>query len=255
MKQLIPVALLVTGGVLAVAAMSHRRDADLEVAEYRPPVLPSRTSISPPGIAEPPPLPEGADALPSIRFSVTTTWVTAEGRRRSVQRVTRTTDRIHLLMEGTPKEWLLERNPVDRRRVSGYLIDHQSRQILAHQETDLRGEQHLRGWADAVMMRFDPSALPALQRTSHTDVVFGATFTRHVAPDRAGDGVLDVWWSDALLLPLRLTIRERGVIVTSAVDAIQRAEHPETVAVLSDPRARFSNYEVLDVSDSRERRH
>ncbi len=255
MKQLVPVVLLLVAGALAVAAMSDRRDADVDVAEHRPPVLPSRTSPSPPAISEPPPLPEGADVLSPIRFSVTTTWVGPQGQRRAVQRVTRTTDRIHLVMDGTQKEWLLERNAVDRRRVSGYLIDHHSRQILAHQETDLRGVQQLRGWADALMMRFDPSGLPALRRTDATEVVLGATFTRHVALDRTRDGVVDVWWSDALLLPLRLTTRERGVIATSAVGPIEKAESAEALAVLADPRARFPDYEILDLSDSRERRH
>ena len=69
-------------------------------------------------------MPEGAETLPPIRFTVTTTWSGPQGRRTTSQRVTRTVDRMHLLMEGTDKEWLFERNPVDRRRVSGYLIDH-----------------------------------------------------------------------------------------------------------------------------------
>jgi hypothetical protein len=255
MKQFIPVALLLTAGAIAVTAVSLRSRTDSEIADYRPPVLPSRTSVSPPAIPEPPSVPEGADVLSPISFTVTTTWADPQGQRRASQRVTRTTDRIHLLMEGTQKEWLLERNPLDRRRVSGYLIDHRSRQILTHQESDLRSEQQLRGWTDALMMRFDSSVLSSLRRTNRDDAVFGATFTRHLAQDQAREGVMEVWWSDALLLPLRLKVRQRGVIVTSVVDAIERVEHPETLAVLADPRTRFREYEILDVTDSRERRH
>ena len=255
MKQLIPVLLFVIVAAFAVAAMSQRREGGLDVAEYRPPVLPSRTSSSAPAAVAPPSVPEGADVLPALTFSVTTTWVGPLAGGRSVQRVTRTTDRIHIMLEGTGKEWLFERNPLDRRRVSGYLVDHQSRRILAHQEADLRVEHRLRGWADALIMRFDPVELPRLRRTSQREVVLGATFTRHVAQDRAREGVLEVWWSEALLLPLRLTARERGVVVTTAVDEVEEVEHAQTQPVLADPRMRFPDYETLDVSDSHERRH
>ena len=53
-----------------------------------------------------------------------------------------------------------------------------------HQESDLRHEQQLRGWADALMMRFDPAVLAHLRRTDQHDVAFGAAFTRYVAEDR-----------------------------------------------------------------------
>jgi hypothetical protein len=67
--------------------------------------------------------------------------------------------------------------------------------------------------------------------------------------------VLEVWWNDALLLPLRLTTRERDVVATTVVHRIEEVEHPESQPPLADPRARFPEYDVLDVSDSRERRH
>lgn len=252
MKLIAPVAAIHTAAVLAGAAMTARSQPAEEIAAYRPPVLASRTSIAPPAIPEPPSLPEGADLLPPIRFTATTTWSGPQGRRTTSQQVTRTVDRIHLLLLGTDKEWLFERNPIDRRRVSGYLIDHGARQILMHQESDLRNEQQLRGWADALMMRFDPSVLARLRRTGQQDSAFGAASTRYVAADITADGVVEVWWSDALLLPLRLQVRQRDVLVTSVLSQL---ETPASQTLLADPRGRLTGYEVLEVADSRERRH
>jgi hypothetical protein len=252
MKQTIPVALLVAAAIVTIAAMKLRHEPGAELAQYRPPVPPPRTSSAPPVIPEPPALPDGADSLSPVRFTVTTTWTDARGQRRTVQHVTRSVDRVHLLMEGTRKEWLFERNPVDRRRVSGYLVDHDARQILAYQESDLRNEQQLRGWRDALLMRFDPGSLSGLQPSNENTSVFGWTFSRHLAPAGAQDGVVEVWWSDQLLLPLRLTVRERGVMTTSTID---RLAVPASLVVLDDPRVRFRGYASLDVTDSRERRH
>ena len=252
MKLIVPVAALVTAGVLAGAAMTVRSQPAEEIAAYRPPVLPSRTSLAPPAIPEPPSLPEGAGMLPPMQFTVTTTWSGPQGRRATTQRVTRTVDRLHLQMHGTDKEWLFERNPLDRRRVSGYLIDHGARQILMHQESDLRNEQQLRGWADALMVRFDPAALARLRRTGEHDRAFGAGSTRYVAGDMKADGVVEVWWSDALLLPLRLHVRQRDVLVTSVLSQL---ETPAGLTMLTDPRLRLAGYEVLELADSHERRH
>jgi hypothetical protein len=101
-------------------------------------------------------------------------------------------------------------------------------------------------------MRFDPDSLGDLLPSNQSESAFGATFLRHRAADQTRDGIIDVWWSDALLLPLRLTIRDRGVTTTATVDGL---ETPASLEVLADPRTRFPDYTSLDVTDSRERRH
>jgi hypothetical protein len=258
MKHILPVALVICAAVIGGAAMNRGRgqaDASSALADYRPPVLPARTSAAPAVIPEPPSVPQGAEALAPIAFTVTTSWSGSSGTRTTSQRVTRTADRVHLVIEGERQEWLFERNPVDGRRVSGYLIDHEKRQILTYQESDLRNEQQLRGWADALMMRFDRAVLPRLRRTNEHEIMRGATFTRHVAPDEnraePSDGVLEVWWSDAFLLPLRLKVRQQGVLVSAVID---RLEPVVSLTLLADPRTRLARYETLDVADSRERR-
>ncbi len=255
MKYIAPVALVITAAALGGAAINTgrgQREAESALADYRPPVLPTRTSAAPALIPEPPPVPPGAEALTPIRFTVTTTWAGVGGKRTTSQRVTRTADRVHLALQGTRKEWLFERNPLDRRRVSGYLIDHASREILTYQESDLRNEQQLRGWADALMMRFDLAVLPRLRRTNQHEVALGATSTRYVAQELSGDGVIEVWWSDTLLLPLRLKVRQQGALVSAVVDHLEPAV---SLTLLADPRMRLATYDTLDVADSRERRH
>ena len=66
------------------------------------------------------------------------------------------------------------------------------------------------------------------------------------------DGVVEVWWSEARLLPLRLQLRQRGVLITSVLSQL---ETPAALTMLADPRRRLADYEVLEVADSRERRH
>jgi hypothetical protein len=251
MKHIAPLSVALAA-VIAGAALTLRRNPDAHLAEYRPPGLPSRTSVAPPAIAEPPSLPEGAAAQTPMSFTVTTTWADPHRRRQTTQHVTRTVDRAHLRLAGTAKEWLFEQNPVDRRRVSGYLVDHQSKQILTYQESDLRNEQQLRGWADVLLMRFDLAALARLRRTHEREVLFGNTFTRYIAQDQSKEGVIEVWWSDAVLLPVRLKVRQRGVLISSVINQLRPAE---TLTALADPRTVFDQYQVLDVTDSRERRH
>jgi hypothetical protein len=251
-RLLIPVAVLLVAGAIAAAAMGLRGESRPSATDYTPPVLPTRTSAPPSVIPEPPLLPRVDDTVVVTVNPIGVTAPAPRGRHRTSQRVTRAADRINLVMEGTRKEWLFEQNPVDRRRVSGYLVDHEARQILAYQESDLRNEQQLRGWADALMMRFDPSVLLRLKRTDQREMAFGVTFTRYLAREPSRDGVQDVWWSDAMLLPLRLKTAHAGVVVTSTIDSVDRAV---ALAVLADPRVRFPTYESLDVIDARDRLH
>ena len=54
------------------------------------------------------------------------------------------------------------------------------------------------------------------------------------------------------LLPLRQQVRHRGVLITSVLSHL---EMPMALTMLADPRGRLADYEVLEVADSRERRH
>lgn len=90
-----------------------------------------------------PELPPGADELPEITLQFT-------GADGAAQTLSRSKDRIHLSLPHRHQEWLFIRNPVDPRRVTGMLIDHENQALLVYPETDLRVEGIARGWADLI---------------------------------------------------------------------------------------------------------
>lgn len=90
-----------------------------------------------------PELPANADTLPEITVNISLD-------HGEVRIVSRSKDRIHLAMPDRNQEWLFIRNPVDGRRVSGILIDHNHKVRIDYPETDLRLEGIARGWADLI---------------------------------------------------------------------------------------------------------
>jgi hypothetical protein len=202
---------------------------------------------------EPPPMPPEATAVPALTFRLVTDRTDEHGTRRvSEQTITRTANRIHLAPNGSPREWVFERNPVDSRRMSGYRIDHQARQIVIHQESDLRNREQLRGWADVWFMRFDPRQLASMRRTEQTQVIGAFRFVRHTSTGESAGEAAEVAWSDQLLLPGMLVYRQSGATTTSRVDSLQvLADTPE----LGDPRHRYPEYTVVDLADVGDHRH
>jgi hypothetical protein len=212
--------------------------------------LPKRRAPRPPAAVEPPALPAGAETLAPLTLTVVTTWEPDNGKVRTArQTVLRTVDRVLVSVEGTANEWLFERNPVDPRRVSGYLIDHKERRVLVHDESDLRNGQGLRGWLDVLTLRFNPDTLKTLQPTADQEIVNGVPFVRYQENERAKRGGTEVWWSDRLMFPLRLTIREGQVLISSKVKLVaQQVANDKLVS----PSTRFPSYRVSDVADARD---
>jgi hypothetical protein len=215
--------------------------------------LPRRVSAEPPSPPAPPELPARAGELMPASFEWVVAW---EGRNgasgRSAQTVVRTSERILLVAGGGASEWLFERNPVDPRRVSGYLVDHAKHQVLLHHDSDLRARLRLRGWADVLSLGFDASALQGLRATGERRVYEGVAFEQFVAPQPTAQGVVEVWWSESLLMPLLLTVREGGRLQTSMLEGLETRVEPSRLA---DPRLCFPSYAAMDVSDQHDRRH
>ncbi len=152
-----------------------------------------------------------------------------------------------MALEGGRQEWLFVQNAVYRDRVSGYLIDHSARHIRLYEESALRSLMRIRGWSDVLMLRFDPAALSALRDTGERRNAGGSTFARYIATESTGDGVVEVWWSETLLLPLSLTVREAGSTVTSVVSHLTS---DADAAPLTDPAVRFPPYDSVDAADA-----
>jgi hypothetical protein len=138
-------------------------------------------------------------------------------------------------------------------RASGYLINHQTREIHVHHESDLRNSLRLRGWADVVMMRFDPQWLEALEDTGELRHEGGATFHRYRSAATTTTGLIEAWWSPELLLPLEQTSRETGPVTIRA--RILKLSRAVDASLLADPSARFPDYEQRDAVDAGEDQH
>jgi hypothetical protein len=66
------------------------------------------------------------------------------------------------------------------------------------------------------------------------------------APQPGAPGIVEMWWSKSLLMPLQLTVREGEVERTSLLEALDTHVQAER---LGDPRLRFPGYAVLDIAD------
>ena len=212
--------------------------------------LPTRQSQAVPHQPQLPELPSSAENLSPKLLTITTRWEESGGKQGSVrQTVLRTHDRSHVAVEGAQSEWLFVRNPIDHRRVSGSLIDHRAKRVLAYNESDLRDGQGVRGWLDIVTLRFDRAALRTLRNTGRRQVQSGIEFVEYVAPDPTLDGVVEVWWSERCLLPSRFVTRQSGR-VTSSVTQVESTGVDN--GLLLPPRQRFPRYALLDIADARE---
>ena len=206
--------------------------------------LPTRRAPdAPPG--PPPALPAGADRVGALTIKTVIRHQAGSGTVREIhQTITRTAERIHIAAENG-REWLFERNPVDTRRVSASLVDHEGRSIIRYEETDLRMVLGLRGWLDVLTLGFNADLVPAGTRSSEVDSIGGISFTRHHFTHADG-GAGEVWWSDELALPGRFTHTSAVGVTTLLVDEVR--EGVDTTLLLL-PAARFPKYREFDLAD------
>jgi Alkaline phosphatase len=136
---------------------------------------------------------------------------------------------------------------VYRDRAVGYLIDHDRREVEVHEESSLRSLMQILGWRDVLTLRFDPAVLPTPRATGERRQDGEANFKRYVAnaPDR--DGVVEVWWSEGLMLPLSLTVRSSGAEVTSVVKGLTWSSDSR---LLAGPSVRYPTYKTVDPADA-----
>jgi hypothetical protein len=218
-----------------------------------PPAVPvqpaARAAETPRSSQPPPPVPAAAEPLAPVTIVVRSG---VRGRATTTQVVTRTHDRVHLIIADERKEWLFVRNPVAADRMAGYLIDHDARQIVEYDDTSLLVQQGLRGWADVVTMRFDPRLLSTLQATGKVERRHGTEFRQFVSHTPGDPGVVEVWWSQTQLLPLRLVVRERSAVLTAEILDVGPVRD---AATLEMPGRRFPDYPALDVADASDHRN
>ena len=187
-------------------------------------------------------LPPEADHVRPLTLDVAIRTTHGAGTDTVRQTVSRTRDRVHLVVAG--REWLFERNPLDRRRVSGWLVEHAGKTIVLHEESDLRHRLDLNGWADVLMLGFDSRALSGLTATGQAKTIAGIRFRKFIAPDQAS-AVSEVWWSAEQALPSALVSRAPTGQTHVSVEHVRAGVDPER---LRSPLLRFPAYQVLDLA-------
>jgi hypothetical protein len=207
-------------------------------------VLPSRRAPDavPKGPAAVPP---AGEQVAPLTLDVVTRYVPLRGAQRSIRHsVSRTHDRIHLALAGK-REWLLIRNPVDPRRVSGMLIDHAARTIVVHEESDLRTRLGVNGWADALLLGLDAEMVPRLRAAAESRAITGVRFNKQVVAGGPGE-LSDVWWNAEFALPGAYTVKSPGGSTRISVERIVRGVNGERLQL---PSSRFPSYKVVDLAD------
>ena len=226
--------------IIATGAAQVGAKSSAEIAFVRP-------TRRPPGPMPkgPAPVPPGGERVTPLTLEVQTRYQPLRGAPRSVRHsVIRTYDRIHLTMPGG-REWLLLRNPVDPRRVSGMLIDHAARTIIAHEESDLRSRLGLNGWADALLLGLDPEIVPRLQAAAQTRAIMGVPFRKQVIEDGSAE-LADVWWNAELALPGAFTMKDGNGSTRVSIERIVRGAKETRLHL---PSSRFPSYKLVDLAD------
>jgi hypothetical protein len=253
MSRLALAALLGLAGIAAFAVfVTARQPAGGEAVDTAF-VEPARVSPAPSAAPAVPPVPVAADSLEPLTFSLATTWTGTQGGPRTIeQRVTRSRERVHLVVDEGRREWYFERNSVYRDRVSGALVDHDAKEIREYEDADLRNMLRIRGWSDALTMRFDIGVLNTLTHSGERRRIEGHDAQLHIAAPGTTAGVMAVWWSPELLLPLELVTRESPTITVKA--RVMGLSPDVDATVLESPHRRFPTYRVLDEVDAGEHR-
>jgi hypothetical protein len=210
-------------------------------------VQPARRSSDLPPVVIPE-LPAGADEIAPLTLRVRIRARRVDGGERSIrQTVSRASDRVHVLTTDGP-EWYFERNPRDGRRASGFLIDHGSRTVVSHSESELRSELGIAGWAQVLTLGVDPGVLTGREPSRETRSIDGVVFAQY-RPAAATHSPSEVWWSGQHLLPGDLTVRDDTGVVRLTVEAISPRVD---IDLLQPPELRFPAYRHVDLADWRE---
>jgi len=211
--------------------------------------FPARVSDRVPIAVGIPELPAAAGSLPdlTLEFHEVVGTGNAAVLPKVVHILTRSRNRIHSrLTGGVDWEWLFLQNGADPRRVSGSQINHNERVILEYFESDLRNTGMGRGWVDVLNPGLDYSLINELSPTEETTDFAGVSFRKLVPSEPREDGVLEIWWSDELLVPLRVVRQAGAVTRTHELTKLTRGVEAE---LLIEPQRRFPDYAIVDIAD------
>lgn len=226
--------------VLPALAQVAAEDLPLAIVE------PQRRNVRLAPVVEPPSVPP----LPAGLLSFRVTTRDEAGTPPAELTVTRSATRMHVRAGDGRHEWWYERNPVDGRRASACLIDHQAKIILMLDDTTLRVERGIRGWADVIALGFDPAWLESMQATAERRVALDSEVRHYTATD-AASRVREAWWSERLFLPVEFVISGLGGPRRTTIEELRGLDGSPDLA---PPQERFPAYAQYDLHDWREHR-
>jgi hypothetical protein len=256
--------LVVAAVMTAAGSASAQGVVDYEIAEV---ALPQRRP-EPPRPAPPPELPRQYLEAPPLTLEVVTSGArdaagglapNGQTPNEQTQRVVRTADRVLIEYPALGQQWLFEQNPVDPRRVHGKLIIPARWLVIEYTETDLADSGVAGSWLDVMSLGLRPAMLDQMQATGETLEVDGVTARRYVLPRdqaRSGAGLTEIWWSDELLIPLRVVHASAAGDRIMEVRAVAREVDESRLRDPSEGKRLLQKlFTKVDVSDWREEYH
>jgi hypothetical protein len=230
-------------GLTEDLAGPQKRGFELQLPE-RHPRISSATS-------EPADVPEHFEALEPVLVKITVRIESENAYVESVRSVIRTRERVYVDYQGHGQEWLFLRNPLDARRVTGYLVDHQERAVLHFYQSDLANASIVRGWRDVITMGV---SIDGLRATGEIQRYHGITFERYISKGSLNEEEpqVEVWWSVEQALPWKIS---RTNAKGSWVQEIVELGRSFDSTLLEEPARRYPEYKALDVVDWREEHH
>ena len=197
--------------------------------------------------------PDVPDYLNRIQPMTLQIVVSGNGRE-SVRTISRSNEHVHVSMPDECREWLFTRNPVDRRRVAGFLIDHRKQAILHHNEINLRDRKIANGWVDVLMIGLQLGDLAQVERTGSTVGEHGIVFHQYLRDEsQPKSSTLDeVWWSEKTAVPLNIVASNAD---TSWTQQLISSSFDIDKSLFENPAMRYPEYVNIDLVDWAEESH
>jgi hypothetical protein len=190
---------------------------------------------------------------PPVSLTLDTRHTNAGGNTTTVvQRISRGRDHVHVSVPADGHEWLFEQNSVDPRRVSAVFVDHRNRMVVEYDESHLRREQGITGWAAVAAFRLEPAAIAALREGVERTVTVtlgSVTFEERQAGAEFASSLRRLAWNDELAAPASYELRDGRTRMRAAASALELAVDEQ---LFQPPARRFPDYVVRDVADWRE---
>ncbi len=193
------------------------------------------------------------ESLPPVKVNLTIRVKNGKQDKAMDRTIIRTNDQVYMNYENQGQEWLFKRNPVDPRRLSGLLVDHRKEHVLKYHDSELLNFGIASSWQDVLLLGVEPKSLEQLASTGQIETFGGIDFLHYESNTKvASQPAIEIWWSEAKALPLRIIHKTQKQEWSQEITAISWSEDS---ALLVDPQKRFPEYQSMDYVDWQEEYH